>query len=135
MRRLAFPSRFVEKLIVTSQREPSLLVVGLLRVLTWRPPAPTTGLKVVKGAAKLEKLAAGANVTLLFTTSQPISVSVDIFRGDKNVLKDLRFSFKAGPVALGPFTVTEGGSYKFVLTAVDKQGRKATLSWTVTVPA
>jgi hypothetical protein len=100
------------------------------------PPTPTTGgLKVVKGAAKTEKLAKGANVTLLFSTNQFVNVTVDIFRGTRKVLENLRFSFKAGPVALGPFTVTEGGTYRFELTAVDRSGRRAQLSWTVVVPA
>jgi hypothetical protein len=100
------------------------------------PPTtpPSTGtLKLAKGAAKIEKLATGANVTLNFSTNSPITVTVDIFKSGKNVLHNLKFTFKTGPVALGPFTVTEKGTYTFNLSAVDKSGHKAALTWTVTV--
>jgi hypothetical protein len=102
---------------------------------TPQPPPPVTNgpLHLVRGDATVVKKAAGAAVTLHFTTNETVTVVVSVLRNSKLVLKGLRFSFPAGEAKIGPFAINKAGSYSFRLVANDSKGRQATLQWGVKV--
>jgi hypothetical protein len=99
------------------------------------PPTSTTSgpLKLTREAADVAKRAGGASVTLHFTSSESITVLVDVLRNSNVVLKGLKFSFAAGGAKIGPFAINRAGSYSFRLVATDAKGRSASLRWDVKV--
>jgi len=99
-----------------------------------KPPAKPAGLQMTRGPATSTPTKTGASVTLHFTTNEQVTVLVAVLRNGKVVLKGLKFSFPAGPVALGPFAINAEGTYDFRLLGTDAKGRHARLAWRVVVP-
>jgi hypothetical protein len=143
----AGPARFGPFLVARGGSYALVLVFtdlsGRTKTLRWstclggcagNPPPSTTGLQLTRGKASVVQRGAVASVTLHFTTSEKVTVLVDVLRNGKPVLKALRFSFAAGPVALGPFAINRSGSYSFRLVATDTHGRHSSLSWIVAIP-
>jgi Divergent InlB B-repeat domain len=102
------------------------------------PPPPTTTttagpLKLVRQAAEVARRTSGASVTLHFTTSESITVTVTVLRNSSVVLKGLKFTFSSGAAKIGPFAINRAGTYSFRLVATDAKGRSASLRWGVKV--